>query len=143
MADKLKVEILAVDRKVYDGEAQVVVARMPDGEVSILPDHIEAVMPLEIERLVLQGTERGELHVAVHGGTLYTDGERVLVLAETAELPDEIDVERAKEARERAKRRLEAARRGEKGIDWARAEAALRRALVRLSVAGYEEKKHG
>ncbi len=142
MPDRLKVTVLAVDRRVLETEAEAVVAAAPAAELSILPDHIEAVTPLEVDSLLLKGTDEGDLRLAVHGGTLYTDGERVMVLAETAELPGEIDVRRAEAAKERAEGRLEQAEKREE-INVVRAEAALKRALLRINVARDWESAHG
>jgi F-type H+-transporting ATPase subunit epsilon len=72
-------------------------------------------------------------HLAVAGGFAEVTGTKVTIVAEAAELGKEIDVERARRARERAERRLAAAK--TELIDWNRAEAALRRAMVRTKVA--------
>jgi F-type H+-transporting ATPase subunit epsilon len=72
-------------------------------------------------------------YLAVSGGFAEVSGNKVTILAEAAERAREIDVERAKRAKERAERRLAKAR--EEAIDHDRAEAALKRALVRLQIA--------
>ncbi len=77
---------------------------------------------------------REEHRLAVHGGFAEVGRDRVIILADTAELPEEIDVARARRARERAEQRL-AGKTGEE-TDYARALAALNRALVRLQLAG-------
>jgi F-type H+-transporting ATPase subunit epsilon len=68
--------------------------------------------------------------VFVSGGFAEISGDRVMVLAEVAELPEEIDMDRAKRARERALRRLESERR--ERVDYARAKAALQRSIMRM-----------
>jgi F-type H+-transporting ATPase subunit epsilon len=71
--------------------------------------------------------------VAISGGFLLTDGEKAIVLADSAEAPDEIDLDRARASRDRAQRRLGE---GPPNLDVARAKASLARALTRLKVAG-------
>ena len=73
-------------------------------------------------------------YLAVSGGFAEVTGEKVTIVAESAEMGREIDVERAKRAQERAEKRLAAAKTAD--IDWTRAEAAMRRSLVRMKVAG-------
>ena len=80
-----------------------------------------------------------EVSLAISGGFLEVRPDRVVVLADAAERVDEIDVERAEAARKRAKERLSQQR--ELGIDGARAEAALRRSLVRLRVAEMAQRR--
>jgi len=136
---KLRVRVLSVDREVISTEADTVVAYAPDGEFSVLPNHINMVVPLQIEKVELVGVEGVTENVqviAAHGGVLQTDGEEVLILAEAAELPEEIDAERAAAAKERAEERMRRAEEAEREeIDLVRAEAALKRALLRLRIA--------
>jgi F-type H+-transporting ATPase subunit epsilon len=73
-------------------------------------------------------------YLAVSGGFAEVTGSKVTIVAEAAETGREIDIERAKRARERAERRLAAAK--TEAIDWTRAETALRRSMVRMKVAG-------
>ena len=73
-------------------------------------------------------------YLAVSGGFAEVTGEKVTIVAESAEMGREIDVERAKRAAERAEKRIAAGKTAE--IDWARAEAAMRRSLMRMKVAG-------
>lgn len=129
----LRVEVVTPDRPVYRAEAKMVIARGVVGELGILPHHVPLVTELRIAPLrVIKEGDSDEL--AVHGGFLEVDGERLIVLAETAEQPDEIDVARAQEAYERAQETL----RSPEADEAARAEAqrALQRAEVRLRVAG-------
>ncbi|MNJ60063.1 ATP synthase epsilon chain [compost metagenome] len=78
--------------------------------------------------------------IAVHGGFVEVQKDKVIVLAESAELPEAIDVDRAVAARERAERRLSA---NQDRIDHRRAELALQRAITRINVSGNEKlKKH-
>ncbi|MCX7703608.1 MAG: ATP synthase F1 subunit epsilon [Planctomycetota bacterium] len=133
---KLKVRVLSVDREVLNTEAEAIVAHAPDGEFTLLPNHIPVIVPLKIEKVELLGAaSAGDKNqpLAVHGGVLRTDGKEVLILTEAAELPEEIDKERALAAKERAERRIAQAKISEE-IDLTRAEAALMRALLRLKM---------
>lgn len=130
MAKQL-VEIVTPERVVFSGEATMVIARGAEGELGILPNHIPLVTPLKIApvRIKLEGDK--ELKVAVSGGFMEVRGDKVTILAETAELPDQIDVERAQRAKARAEQRLSERH---PDLDIRRAERALQRALTRLHV---------
>ncbi|MCE7081771.1 F0F1 ATP synthase subunit epsilon [Streptomyces sp. ST2-7A] len=103
---KLQVELVAADRRVWSGEASLVVARTVTGDIGIMPNHQPVLSVLETGPVTIRTTgETGEGTVvaAVHGGFLsYADG-RLSLLAEIAELADEIDVERAERALDQAK----------------------------------------
>jgi len=77
-------------------------------------------------------TEDGETQIAMCGGFIEVQPEKIIILANCAELPDEIDLKRAETAKERAERRLKESK--DQDIDVARAELALKRAIIRLSV---------
>ena len=123
----LHVELVAVDRQVWSGEAQRVIARTVDGDIGILPQHapVLGVLVDGVVRVLQPSGE--EMTAAVHGGFLSVHDNEVGVLAEAAELADEIDVDRAQAALERA--------RGA-GDDDKDAAAAALRATIRLRVAG-------
>ncbi len=131
----LHIKILSVDRLVFEGEGQYVVARSTEGDLGVHPGHEALVTPLDITALRLQpgdGAE-AELQFAVHRGYLRVRDNDVLILADSAEASDEIDAPRAKQARDRARSHLA----GESAnVDLLRAEMALRRALVRLQIKG-------
>lgn len=123
-------EIVTPERKVYAEEVDFIVARGVGGELGILPNHIPLVTPLKIAPLEIKKGGNREV-IAVSGGFMEVRKDKVVVLAETAELPEEIDIERARAAKERAERRLSAKM---DEIDFRRAEMALQRALTRISV---------
>ena len=117
MAD-MAVELVAPDRLLWNGQATFVFARTTEGEVGILPRHVPLVAELiEGEMVRIDTVDGTEIHAAVHGGFLSVTEDRVSILAEGAELRDEIDVEQARldfqsddeETRLRAKARLRAA----------------------------------
>ena len=127
------VNIVTPDGKVYDGEVEMVSVRTVEGELGILPKHIPLVAPLTVGAVRLKKGSTVE-KVAVSGGFVEVRPEQVTILAEAAELPSGIDVERAQKAKERAEQRIDTAKQDE--IDFKRAELALKRAVNRLDVAG-------
>ncbi|PWA11875.1 F0F1 ATP synthase subunit epsilon [Pueribacillus theae] len=128
----VKVSVVTPDGPVYDGEAEIVSVRGKSGELGIMPNHIPLVTPLTVNPVRLKKDGSTQL-VAVHGGFIEVRPEQVTILAQAAELPDKIDVNRARAAKERAEKRLNEAKQDE--IDFARAQLALRRAITRLEVA--------
>lgn len=127
----LHLEVVTAERVVYSDDVDMVIAPGSLGELGILPRHTALVTTLQPGPLrARKGTD--EVDLAIGGGFLEVRDDRVLVLADTAERAEEIDVERARAAEERARRLL--AERGATA-DLAQAEAALRRSRVRLKVA--------
>jgi F-type H+-transporting ATPase subunit epsilon len=123
----LQVELVAVERKIWSGEATMVIARTTEGELGVLPGHAPLLGELAGGGVVTIRTESGEdVVVAAHGGFLSVTERGVSILAETAEIAGEIDVERAREAL----RRAEGAGDDPDAID------AARRAQSRLRAAG-------
>ncbi|PRZ43399.1 F-type H+-transporting ATPase subunit epsilon [Antricoccus suffuscus] len=100
----LKVELVSVERLIWSGEADMVIARTTEGELGIMPGHAPVLGQLSEDQGVVQIHRTGEsnLIAAVHGGFLSVTAEGVSILAETAELSDEIDVQRAERALDRA-----------------------------------------
>ena len=132
MAD-MSLTIITPERTVLrDAPADAVVVPVVDGSMGILKNHAPMVANLRIG--VLRYKQDGVYkRAAVTGGFMEVSENRVTVLADAAELAESIDVIRAIEARKRAEARL---RDRKANIDRARAEAALRRAMVRLRAAG-------
>jgi F-type H+-transporting ATPase subunit epsilon len=98
---ELKVSLVAMDREIWVGAARMVVATTPEGEIGILPGH-EPVLALLVDGAVRIETPDGEkVGAAVHGGFFSVANNEVAILAETAELDTEIDVERAQRALDR------------------------------------------
>jgi len=131
MAD-IRLDVVTAGRMVYSDSVDVVVAPGFEGQLGILPHHtplMTALLPGELR--IKKGGE--EVSLVISGGFLEVRPDKVVVLADTAERADEIDVERAEAARKRAQERLSQQR--ELGIDGTRAEASLRRSLARLRVA--------
>ncbi len=130
---KLNVEVVTGERVVYAAQdVDMVVAPGADGQLGILPRHAALFTLLSAgEMRIKKGA--GEQSLVVFGGFLEVANNRVLVLADSAERAEEIDVNRAEEARRRAQSRI-----SERGVQWdaARAHLALQRSNVRLRVAG-------
>jgi F-type H+-transporting ATPase subunit epsilon len=134
MAEKeLLLEVVTPDRLVLSAQAEVVVCPGVEGQFGVLPGHIPFLSALDIGEMYYKAGGKTE-YLAVSGGFAEVTGEKVTIVAESAEKGREIDVERAKRAQERAEKRIAAGKTAE--IDWARAEAAMRRSLMRMKVAG-------
>ena len=125
----LQVELVAVERRIWSGEARMIIARTTEGELGVLPGHAPLLGQLAEGGVVTIRTESGDdMVVAAHGGFLSVTDRGVSILAETAEISSEIDVERAREALQRA----------EGAGDDPEAVAAARRAQSRLRAAGQD-----
>ncbi len=131
MADKLfQVQVICPERMFFTGEADMLELKTTEGDIGILAGHIPltAVIAPGVMR-IMNGSEVKE--AALHEGFVEILGDKVIVLAEACEWPDEIDLNRANEAKVRAERRLK----GTEGeIDEVRAELALRKALIRIDL---------
>lgn len=100
---EMTVELVAVERRIWSGEASFLLARTTVGELGVLPGHEQTLAQLEEAGVVrIDGTDGTTTTVAVHGGFLHVTPDGVTVLAESAELSEEIDVARARAARNRA-----------------------------------------
>ena len=131
MAERLTLEITTPMRMVVSEEVDEVVAPGIEGYFGVLPGHAPFLTTLGIG-IVTYRIGRDEHQLAIAGGFAEVRNDKVIILADSAERPAEIDVARAERAKERAERRLTGR---EEDIDFARAQAALARALTRLQVA--------
>jgi F-type H+-transporting ATPase subunit epsilon len=99
----MRVELVAVERRIWSGDANFVLARTTVGEIGVLPGHEPTLAQLEEAGIVrIDGTDGSSTTLAVHGGFLSITPESVTVLAEFAERAEEIDVARARAALDRA-----------------------------------------
>lgn len=130
MASQLLLEIVTPDKLVLSQGVDYVGAPGLLGEFGVLPNHIPFLSALGIGSLLYKSGGK-TYYVFVSGGFAEVSGNKVTVLAEVAEKPEDIDVERARKAQDRAKLRLEKER---ENVDFARAQAALQRALYRMKV---------
>jgi F-type H+-transporting ATPase subunit epsilon len=109
---ELHVELVAADRQVWSGEASLVVARTPSGDIGVMPGHQPLLGVLQSGPVTIRTTGEsgdGTVVAAVHGGFISFADNKLSLLAEIAELSDEIDVQRAERALERAKSEADAA----------------------------------
>lgn len=133
MADKtFNLRIISPTRIFFDGNVNMVEMKTTEGEIGVLAGHIPLTAILEPGVLRIK-QEESVREAALHDGFVEIQKDHVTVLAESCEWPDEIDVARAKEAKERAERRIKS---GKKEVDMLRAELALKKAITRLNLAG-------
>jgi len=132
MADTFQLEIVTPEKKVVDAPAEEAQIPGKNGYLGILPGHAPLITELAVGGISFRehGTEQW---LAVAWGFAEVLPDKVTILAETAERPSEIDVERARKAKERAEERLAS---GNTEVDVERALDALHRAETRLEVAG-------
>jgi F-type H+-transporting ATPase subunit epsilon len=127
----IKLEIVTVERKLYEDEVDMVVAPGSEGVLGILPHHTPLLTALTFGELIARKGNQEEIF-AIGGGYMDVQPDQVTVLADVAEHADEINLERAVAARDRARQQIEA---GNLSMDdMLRAEAAMRRAMIRLKV---------
>ena len=138
MADKIRLRLVTPGRLLLDEEVDEVTAPGALGEFGVLPNHIAFLTLLAPgEMSYKQGAQQTRL--AIGGGYAEVLNNVMTVLADAAEFADEIDVDRARQAKDQAERRLAALNPEDR--DFAIAEAALKRARVRLQVASNEARR--
>lgn len=125
MAEPLEVEVVATDRKVWEGQATLVTFSTPIGSVGIMPGHSPLLSILRDGLVLVRQPEGGDLFIAAHSGYALVDDNKVYILAQSAELSDEIDLPRAKALLAEAEASEESEGK----------ERALKRARVRFEVA--------
>ena len=133
----MRLEIVTAERLVYSEEVSVVVAPGVDGELGILPRHAPLLTRLAPGEIRVVKDEE-ESYIAVSGGFLEVLGNKVTILADTAEHAGEIDAQRAEEALERAQERVASS---SSDMDLERALADIRRSQARLKVARHRGRR--
>ncbi|MDB5053342.1 MAG: synthase subunit epsilon [Bacilli bacterium] len=123
-------EIVTPERKVYTDQVDMVIVKGAAGDMGILAHHLPLVSPLKVAPVIVK-IGNAKHYIAVSGGFIEVRKEKVVILAESAELPGEIDLARAEAAKDRAERRI-ADKKDE--LDYRRAEMALQRAVTRIEV---------
>lgn len=131
MAEKLFLEVVTPQKAVVSEEAEIVVAPGSEGEFCALKGHTTFLTSLKIGALRYKNTSGKERYLFINGGFAEVLPDKVTILAESAEYRQNIDVERATKAKERAEKRLSAKA---ADTDFVRAEAALKRAMYRLRI---------
>ena len=124
----MQVELVSPERILWSGDADMVVCRTSEGDIAFLTGHAPFIGALGIGAVTIEEPGGGRTQVAVHGGFVEVSNNKVTLLSDVAELASDIDVARAREAKDRA----EVAYRDDPSDE---NEAALRRANLRLSLA--------
>jgi F-type H+-transporting ATPase subunit epsilon len=133
MADTFQLEVVTPEKKVVEAAAEEVQIPGKNGYLGVLPGHAPLITELAVGEIKYRANSE-EQRLAVAWGFAEVLPDKVTILAETAERPDEIDVERARKAKERAEQRLTS---GDTEVDVERALDALHRADARLDVASH------
>ena len=131
MADTFQLEIVTPEKKVVDTAAEEIQIPGKNGYLGVLPNHAPLITELTVSEITYHAKSK-ENTLAVAWGIAEVLPDKVTILAETAERPAEIDVERARKAKQRAEERLAS---GNTEVDVDRALDALHRAETRLQVA--------
>lgn len=134
MADlkKFRLEVISPERIFYSGDVEMLELNTTEGEIGIYADHIPLTTIIAPGVMTITETGSQLKQAAVLEGFMEITQEKVTVLAQSCEWPEEIDTNRAQEARARAERRLKSS---DENINMSRAELALRKSLIRLEVA--------
>ncbi len=132
MEKSLKLEIVTPDKLVLSETVDYIGAPGYEGEFGVLPNHIPFLSALQIGNLYYK--KGGNVsYVFVSGGFADVSDNKITILAESAEKAEEIDIERARKAKQRAEERLQQQK---EKVDFARAQAAMQRAIMRLKAGG-------
>ena len=123
---KFNLQIISPTRVFFDGDIDMVEMKTTEGEIGVLAGHIPLTAILEPGLLRIKNND-GDKEAALHDGFVKITKDKVTILAESCEWPDEIDV------KIRAERRIKS---GEPAVDMLRAELALKKALTRIDIAG-------
>jgi F-type H+-transporting ATPase subunit epsilon len=124
----MQVELVSPERILFSGEAQMVILRAASGDIAFLDNHAPFLGAVDIGVVRILRDGQPDERAAVHGGFVEVRDSRVIILSDVAELASQIDVNRAREAKDRAEAQIRTEHDAE-------CEAALRRAHVRLEAA--------
>ena len=130
---QLRCEVVTAERTVFQDDVDMVVAPGIEGQLGVLPHHAALITALTYGELVIHREGQDDEFIAIGGGFMEVGPKHVTILADSTERADEIDEARAAAAFERAEETM--AQTAREHVDLARAEAAMRRSLVRLKVA--------
>ena len=128
----LRLDIVTAEQSIFSDDVDMVIAPGVEGQLGILPHHAPLMTSLQPGELLVRKGDTEEILV-ISGGFLEVRPDRVIILADAAERAEEIDVARAEEAKRRAEERLK--ERHVIGVDETKVEAALQRAMARLTIA--------
>lgn len=133
----IHLDIITAERQVFSDEVDLVVAPGIEGELGILPHHAPLMTILKPGELLIR-KDNEDIYMAVSGGFMEVRPDKVIILADACERAEEINIERAQAAKQRAEQLLKTP---PPGTDISQIEAALRRSLVRLKVAEKRRRK--
>lgn len=131
MASTFTLEIVTPERKFFEGQVEMVIVRGVEGDLGILKGHTPLVTPLDIGKIKIKINNEFK-EAAIAQGYVEIRKDKTTIITDTAEWPEEIDINRAEEAKKRALERLNAK---SSDIDLVKAEISLKKALTRLDVA--------
>ena len=134
----IKLDIVTAEQQVFSDDVEMVVTPGVEGQLGILPHHAPLMTMVQPGELLIK-KDGAEILMALSGGFMEVRPDRVIILADTAERAEEIDVARAEEAKQRAEKLL--TEKAATGMDETRARAALHRSLVRLNVARKRQRR--
>ena len=138
---RIRCEVVTAERTVLQDDVDMVVAPGIEGQLGILPHHAPLMTSLTYGELIIHREGQEDEFIAIGGGFMEVGPEHVTILADSAERAGEIDEARAEAARQRAQELMAQKRRED--ADFVRAEAALRRSMLRLKVAKRKRRAGG
>ena len=138
---QIRCEVVTAERTVFEGDVDMVVAPGIEGQLGILPHHAPLITSLTYGELIIHRQGEEDEFIAIGGGFMEVGPDHVTILADSAERAEEIDEARADEARQRAAELM--AQKRHEDADFVRAEAALRRSMIRLKVARRKRRAGG
>ncbi|MDP1884498.1 MAG: ATP synthase F1 subunit epsilon [Candidatus Moranbacteria bacterium] len=141
MSLRIKFKIVTPEKTVFEAEVSQATLPVTDGEVTILPNHRSYIASLKAGEICLK-TDTGDVCMAVSGGFIEFNQNGLVVLADTAERAEEIDIERAEEARKRAEE-LKKEKIEMDDSEYARVAAAIEKELARIKVGRKQRTRHG
>lgn len=131
-----KVTIITPDGTVYDNDqVTMLIMNTSGGQMGIMANHVPLLAALEISTVRIKHAEGTDEVAAVNGGIIQFDGHDAMIAADSAELPETIDVERARRAKERSESAIAEAKKKHNQNDLSRAEVHLKRAINRLNAS--------
>lgn len=142
MSEKnIKLKIITPEKTVYEGVINQITLPVSDGEVTILPNHRSYIASLKAGEIYLKVSNE-DVYMAVSGGFIEFNQNNLVVLADTAERAEEIDIERAEQARKRAEE-LKKEKISVDDVDYALVVVAVEKAMARIKVAKRYARRRG
>lgn len=132
MGRKFNLEVVTPDAKFFQGETDMVILRTTEGDVGILFDHEPLVAPLKIGSIRIRQEDGNYKMASSSSGFVTVADSNVTIITDASEWAEDIDLERAEAARERAEKRIREG--ADKEVDVLRAKAALNRAANRIRI---------